>query len=166
MFSEKPSKSKWSKRASMYNLPSFQVFNRSQNNKNKNKKERIKFNKIIKLVGFPLWELKNWHMGQNFQQQQNQGKVKTERKRKRGYFASINIGKNSTPTAIGEAELSNGGSKKNKLRSRRSYHVRCNSIKQIHPKGRNGKNPKKRTNRRFSLPPARMKLRLQPQGER
>ena len=61
-------------------------------------------------------------------------KEKIERKRKKGYFAGINIGESSTPTAIGEAELSNGRSKKNKLRSGRSYHVGCHSIERKHPK--------------------------------
>lgn len=41
---------------------------------------------------------------------------------KEEYFARVDIGENGAPTAMTEAELDNGGSKENKLRSTRSHH--------------------------------------------
>jgi len=38
------------------------------------------------------------------------------------YFARVDIGEDGTPTAMAEAELYNGRSKENELRSTRSHH--------------------------------------------
>ena len=51
---------------------------------------------------------------------------KSEREREGEYFASINVRKNGTPTAMAEAKLDNGGSKENELRPSWSNHVSLN----------------------------------------
>lgn len=41
------------------------------------------------------------------------------------YFARVDIGEDGTPTAMAEAQLYNGRSKENELRSTRSHHFVC-----------------------------------------